>query len=134
MHHSLQIILKQNSQRGNGLNKFCPPKEQRRPLPSLLSLSFFYGVNTRILWAERPIFFLTVQVRQGNLKSGGIPQSCNSAGGALKKSAIPLEACQNSVVHDSCSSLSQQQKKTLSGIILCIREVIAKCHPQFSVF
>ena len=32
----------QKNQRGKELNPFCPPKQQRQPLPSLLYLSFFY--------------------------------------------------------------------------------------------
>ena len=37
----------QNSLRGKELNKFFPPKQKRRPLPFLLSSSFFYGMTCR---------------------------------------------------------------------------------------
>ena len=37
-----KIAQVENIQRGKELNKFCPPKQQRLPLPFLLYLSFFY--------------------------------------------------------------------------------------------
>ena len=41
IHPILQIVLVQNSKHGKEMNRFCPPlKQQRRPLPSHLSLSF----------------------------------------------------------------------------------------------
>ena len=40
-----QFVLVQNNQRCKELNKFWPPKQQRRPLSFLLYLSFFYGLS-----------------------------------------------------------------------------------------
>ena len=41
-----KTILVENIQCGKELNLFHPPKQQRRPLPSLLPLSFFYVLQS----------------------------------------------------------------------------------------
>ena len=35
-----------------GIEQILPPKQKRRPLPFLLSLSFFYGTRTHTYWTS----------------------------------------------------------------------------------
>ena len=76
IHPFLHIIRVQNSYRGKELNKICPPKQQRRPLPSLLERLLFFSrggkldLSKSILTVKPAIKALLGLVRGGRRVAG----------------------------------------------------------------